>query len=173
MEMRQDFNFVPNRAVLAEKGSKDVNEIDMAAAKSNITVMFTFSASGKVTPPLIIYPLKRMREDIQRSVPLTWGIALSDNGWMTQGIFFRYVTQILYSHLVKENVTLPVILFVDGHKSHINYELSEKCKELGIVLVALYPNATRILQPADVAAFKPIKNEWKKSFARMATKQLF
>lgn len=31
---------------------------------------------------------------------------------------------------------------------------------MGIILVALYPNATRILQPADVAAFKPLKNGW-------------
>ena len=34
---------------------------------------------------------------------------------------------------------------------------------LDIILIALYPNATRILQPADVSAFKPIKNGWKKA----------
>nr|CAI5829451.1 unnamed protein product [Callosobruchus analis] len=36
--------------------------------------------------------------------------------------------------------------------------------ESGFVLcpqAALYPNATRILQPADVACFKPLKNAWK------------
>lgn len=36
------------------------------------------------------------------------------------------------------------------------------CKELQIILIALYRNATRILQPANVSAFRPIKNDWKK-----------
>lgn len=33
---------------------------------------------------------------------------------------------------------------------------------MGIILIALYPNATRILQPADVAAFEPLKTGWQK-----------
>lgn len=32
---------------------------------------------------------------------------------------------------------------------------------MGIELIALYPNATRILQPADVAVFRPVKAAWK------------
>lgn len=30
------------------------------------------------------------------------------------------------------------------------------------ILIALYPNATRLLQPADVSAFKPLKNDGKR-----------
>jgi hypothetical protein len=40
--------------------------------------------------------------------------------------------------------------------------VSELCKQLKIILIALYPNTTRILQPADVSAFKPMKSFWKK-----------
>ncbi|KAG5868270.1 hypothetical protein JTB14_032985 [Gonioctena quinquepunctata] len=36
-------------------------------------------------------------------------------------------------------------------------------KEDKIILVSLYPNATRILHPADVSSFKPLKNAWKKA----------
>lgn len=53
-------------------------------------------------------------------------------------------------------------MFVDGHKSHLTYQLSTLCSDLQIILVALYPNSTRILQPADVAAFHPLKEGWKK-----------
>jgi hypothetical protein len=42
--------------VLTPKGAKNIYEIDQAAAKSNITVMFTFAASGNLTPPMLIYP---------------------------------------------------------------------------------------------------------------------
>ncbi|CAH2208581.1 jg15875 [Pararge aegeria aegeria] len=148
--------------VLALKGTRDVYEIDNAPAKCGLTVMFTFSANGAITPPMIIYPLKRNRADIAASVPPEWGVGLSSNGWMNKDLFLQYITNVFYPYLVKENIELPIVLFVDGHKSHINFELSKVCKEMGIILIALYPNATRILQPADVAAFKPIKGAWKK-----------
>src|SRR5699024_5725200 len=50
----------------------------------------------------------------------------------------------------------------DGHSTHMTYQLSDLCSQLKIVLICLYPNATRIFQPADVSAFKPIKSGWKK-----------
>lgn len=153
------FQLCPKQGkVLAQKGAPDVYEVDMAPAKSSITVMFTFSASGTITPPMVIYPLKRMRAEIRESVPSHWGLSISETGWMTKEIFYQYITNVLHPYLISQYVVFPVILFLDGHKSHINYDLSLKCKELGIVLIALYPNATRILQPADVAAFRPIKN---------------
>lgn len=57
----------------------------------------------------------------------------------------------------------PIVLFVDGHSTHLTFNLSKLCYDLKIILIALYPNSTRILQPADVSAFKPIKNGWKKA----------
>ncbi|KAK9744320.1 DDE superfamily endonuclease [Popillia japonica] len=40
---------------------------------------------------------------------------------------------------------------------------SDFCKENSIELVALYPNATQILQPMDVTVFHPLKESWKKA----------
>lgn len=34
------------------------------------------------------------------------------------------------------------------------------------IRIALYPNATRLLQPADVSAFKLLKNGWKRGVSR-------
>jgi hypothetical protein len=50
-----------------------------------------------------------------------------------------------------------VLYLVDGHRSHLTFNVSKFCAENGIILFALYPNATHILQPADVALFKPRK----------------
>jgi len=55
------------------------------------------------------------------------------------------------------------VVFVDGHKSHLTYELSVLCNKLKIDVIALSPNATRILQPADVAVFRPVKMYWRKA----------
>lgn len=158
------FQICPNTGkVLACKGDKNVYAVESGASKENLTVMFSFSASGKVCPPMIIYPYKRIPEKVALSVPTGWGIAKSDNGWMTAEIFFEYVANVFYPYLEKENINLPVIFFVDGHRTHLTYEISKLCSRLKIELIALYPNATRILQPADVSVFRPIKLAWKKA----------
>ncbi|KAJ8917899.1 hypothetical protein NQ315_002591 [Exocentrus adspersus] len=149
--------------VLAPKGTKNVYEVDRAVAKSNLTVMFTFSAAGDTIPPMIIYPYKRLPKPIFDSVPKEWGIGLSDNGWMKSEVFFEYISLVLHPYLLKKNIQFPIILFVDGHKTHLTFQLSKLCIKLNIILIALYPNATRILQPADVGVFKPVKNMWKRA----------
>lgn len=158
-----NFQLCPkNKNVLAPKGARNVYEVDVGQAKTNLTVLFTFSASGTTTPPMIIYPYKRLPSEIAASVPAGWGIGVSDNGWMKTEIFFEYLANIFYPYLVRQNIDFPVILFVDGHSTHLNYKISELCTKLKIVLICLYQNSTRILQPADVAAFKPLKSHWKK-----------
>ncbi|XP_072389495.1 uncharacterized protein [Diabrotica undecimpunctata] len=125
--------------------------MDQGTAKANLTAMFAFSAAGSVTPPIIIYPYRRLPVAVAKSVPDTWEIGTSDNGWMKSKLFVDYISNILHPHLCKNEIQFLVILFVDGHKTHMSYELSTLCTRLQIILIALYPNATRILQPADVS----------------------
>lgn len=65
-----------------------------------------------------------------------------------------------YKWLQDQGCTFPVIVFVDGHKSHLTYHLSLFCSQNGIILIALPPNCTHIMQPLDVALFGPVKKEW-------------
>lgn len=167
------FNLCPkNSTVLAPRGSKNVYEVEHASPKQNITVLFTFSADGKVTPPMIIFPGKRLRTELYESVPETWGIGQSDTGWMKAELFNDYIVKVFHPYLISNNITVPVILFIDGHASHLTYEVSELCKTRDIILICLYPNSTRILQPADVAAFKPIKTGWKKGVLKWRREHL-
>lgn len=41
-------------------------------------------------------------------------------------------------------------------------QTSQFCEKNGIILVALLPNATHILQPMDVAVFRSLKEPWRK-----------
>jgi hypothetical protein len=149
-----------NKKVLAPKGTRNVYEIHHP--KNNITVMFTFSASGDVTPPMVIYAYKRLPSDILKSVPDEWGLGCSDNGWMKNQLFYEYIENVFHPYLKRKAIKFPVLLFVDGHCTHLTYEIGELCSKVQIILVALYPNSTRIMQPADVAVFKPLKEGWKK-----------
>lgn len=74
------FQLSPNMGkVLAPRGSKNVYELEQGAGKFNITVMFTFSASGIITPPMIVYAYKRLPLSIAESVPKDWGIGNANN----------------------------------------------------------------------------------------------
>ncbi|XP_050502336.1 uncharacterized protein LOC126881802 [Diabrotica virgifera virgifera] len=144
------------------KGSRNVYEIEHNP-KVNLTVMFTFSAIGNILPPMIIYPHKRLPNDILSAVPNSWGIGLTENGWMDNKNFYAYIGNIFNPYLDRNNITRPVMFFVDGHKTHLTVQTSQLCTDLKIILVALYPNATRLMPPADVAAFKPLKTFWNKA----------
>lgn len=140
------FNICPKSGkVLAEKGSRNVNQIEKAPAKENITVMLTFSTSSHVCYPMIIYPYKRIPDKVTLSVPSGWGIGRSDSGWMTAAVFHDFIVNCFYKEILNKNIQRPIILFVDGHKTHITIEVWELCRSLQIHLIALYPNATRIL----------------------------
>lgn len=157
------FSLCPKtKAVLAPKGCKDVYEVSVGNPKENLTVMFVFSAAGVMCHPMVVYNYKRLPQNILNSVPTDWGIGLSDSGWMKSETFYEFIANIFHPFLLQNNIKLPVILFVDGHKSHLTYQLSTLCSDLQIILIALYPNSTRILQPADVAAFRPLKEGWKR-----------
>jgi len=147
--------------VLGPKKMNNFYEIAKNSEKENITVLCTYSADGSVLPPMIIYPYKRIPNYIYQSVPGNWGIGRSDSGWMVSATFYEYIANIMYPWLVDNEVKFPVILYLDGHKSHLSLELSEFCTEKKIILYCLPPNATHILQPCDVSIFKPLKSYWK------------
>lgn len=139
---------------------RNVYDIEHGNSKENITALMTFSAAGHVVTPLIVYPYVRIPNDIRETIPDGFAIDKSANGWMNSDVFCAFIKDTFYADLVKNNVKFPVVLFVDGHTSHVSYKASEMCNELQIILVCLYPNATRILQPADVSVFKPLKSGW-------------
>ncbi|XP_035903113.1 uncharacterized protein LOC118507920 [Anopheles stephensi] len=149
------------KEVLAQKGSRNVYEIEKAPAKQNITVMISFNACGFAVDPHVIFPGQRLKRDILQGFPSTWGVGHSERGWMDSKNYRLYIEKVFHPCLVKKGVTFPVILFVDGHISHKSIEVADVCQSLGIILIALYPNTTHITQPADIAVFKPLKDAWR------------
>lgn len=82
---------------------------------------------------------------------------------MKSDVFYEYVANGLHQWILDQNIKKPVIFFVDGHRSHMSIELSQFCDDSSIILYALPPNATHIMQPADVAVFKPLKEYWRQA----------
>lgn len=147
--------------VMGPKNYKDFYNIAPGKEKESITVLANFSASGKKVPPMIVFPYKRIPRDVCESVPPTYFIGRSDSGWMVAPTFYEYVANCFFPWLQENGIQLPILLLLDGHKSHINLELSKFCSEKQIIVYGLLPNATNILQPCDLGVFRPLKAAWK------------
>lgn len=152
-----------NDKVLVRKGEKAVYSFINNDEKECLTTLVMCSASGELPPPMIVYSYKRVPKAVIDKIPPQWGVGRSENGWMTGETFYEYVANIFHPWLVTNKIEMPVILFVDGHTSHLTMAVSEFCGKNEIVLISFIANATHILQPLDVAVFRPLKMEWKKS----------
>ncbi|XP_072389487.1 uncharacterized protein [Diabrotica undecimpunctata] len=151
-----------NDKVLVKKGERTVYSFINNDEKECLTTLLTCNAAGQFAPPMIVYSYQRVPRNIVEKVPAGWGIGRSDNGWMTGETFFEYIANVFHPWLMKEEVPLPVILFFDGHSSHLTLAVSEFASKNGIILICLLANSTHILQPLDVCVFRPMKAEWKK-----------
>lgn len=151
------------KSVLAKKGSKVVFNRIGNDEKECLTVLINANAEGTLAPPIVLYAYKRLPISITEKMPKGWGLGRTDSGWMTGEAFYEYVANVFHPWLVKSKVKLPVLFFVDGHVSHLSLNVTEFCKSNGIILVALLPNATHIIQPMDVCLFGPLKKAWLKT----------
>lgn len=145
--------------VLAEKG-KAVYDV-AGNEKENVTTLFNVNAAGEFAPSLTIFKYEQLPKICVDSAPKDWGIGKSENGWMTSESFYEYFTNVFYPFLLKSEIQLPVIVFLDGHVSHMSIHLSKFCKDKQIILCCFPPHSTHILQPLDVSFFFPLKQRWK------------
>ena len=147
--------------VLAKKGSQVVY-LQANNEKSGVTLLHCFNAKGEYPRPLILFKGKTRNSALANSVPQELTVDFTDSGWMQASALLRYIRDIFVPWLQEKGLNNDkVVLTFDGHRSHINYELSRFCLENKIELLCFFPNATHILQPADVGIFGPLKGAWK------------
>jgi len=81
---------------------------------------------------------------------------------MTGETFCQYLVH-LHEFLVKKDILDPtgntrkVLLYVDGHSSHVDMQAADYCLQNGIILVCVVSNATHLCQPLDVGVKGPLK----------------
>lgn len=155
-----------NDYVLGPRGENVYSE-SANSDKENCTTLMTVNAAGETFTPLTLYQYKRLPNSVIQAAPPAWAIGKTDSGWMNAESFYEQIANVFYPELKRKEenneLSFPVIVFLDGHKSHLSLSLSHFCRDKKIILVALYPNSTHILQPLDVAVFGPMKRNWKRT----------
>ena len=151
-----------NGRAVVPKGTKNVYEVKNGSEKEGITVMAGFSADGMTVTPQIIYPFERVPATIRTTFPSTMHLSNRKSGWNNGIVFLEYISDVFHPYITKNQIQLPVILFIDGHSSHLTLDVYKTCEDMNIILIKLFPNATFLMQPADVSCFKSLKVIWKK-----------
>lgn len=128
--------------------------------------MCAFTANGYKLKPYLIFAYERIPKTFRDTFPHDKAVLQnSSNGWMDTERCVKFLEHVS-CEMKSQGNNLPeekIILFWDGHASHMSLQVCEKAKELGIVLVALYPNATFLIQPCDVAVFRSLKSHWRET----------
>ena len=82
---------------------------------------------------------------------------------MTSDAFFEWFFQLFIPNLKEGGVEFPVIVFMDGHTSHLSYFVVKCAQENNVILFCFPLHNSHILQPLDVSVFGPLKQFWNKS----------
>ena len=126
----------------------------------HITMLCAASAAGLPLPPMIIYFKSFPGGQYRFDGPDDALYVKSESGWIDAELFLTWMKKIFLRHIV---VQRPVLLFIDGHKSHVNLDVIDLCRQNDIILFCLPPHTTHALQPLDVAVFKSLKDNYSKT----------
>ena len=77
--------------ILAKSGKRSVGKIVSAERGQLMTVIVSCSAAGHYIPPLLIWPRKRMAEQLMKGTPPDSIGAVSDSGWTDGNIFLVWL----------------------------------------------------------------------------------
>ena len=88
---------------------------------------------------------------------------VSESGWMEKENYESWFEKMFLPAVKHLTESGPVVLFFDGHHSHISIRLIELSRSKNVHLVLLPSNTTHVLQPLDVGVYGPIKQAWKTS----------
>ncbi|CAN0295836.1 unnamed protein product, partial [Ectocarpus fasciculatus] len=147
--------------VIAESGQKVVGAM-RSNSRENVTVVVTISAAGATLAPWIIYKGQRLQADWVkgRNGPPNARLAVTDSSFMQGTVFVNYIRdfhrQLLDRGLINGT---PHVLVLDGHASHVTYEVIKLARDLNIVLYQIPSHSSHVVQPLDVGSFGSFKRE--------------
>ena len=118
------------------------------------------SAAGFPLPPMIIYPKAYPGGAYTFAGPDDALNGKSESGYVDSELFIKWMEKIFLKFAVPER---PIILFIDGHKSHVTLDVVDMARNNDVILFCLPPHTTHALQPLDVAVFKSFKNHFSKA----------
>ncbi|XP_047141250.1 uncharacterized protein LOC101238262 [Hydra vulgaris] len=141
--------------VLATKDVRQVGKITSAERGTTVTVICAMNASGSYIPPMLIFPRKRLIDQLMKGAPPGSIGGASASGWTDSTLFLKWLEH--FALHTSASISNLKLLIVDGHHSHKTLEAIDFCRDHGIAMITLPPHCTHKMQPLDQTFFKPLK----------------
>ena len=127
--------------VVASKGVRQVAKMTSGERGATVTVICAVSAAGAYLPPFMIFPRKRMVDQLMKGAPPQSVGYASASGWTDAGLFLKWMEHfVLYTNASTQNRHLIVS---DGHHSHKTLDAVNYARTHGIGLITLPPHSSR------------------------------
>jgi hypothetical protein len=138
--------------------SKNGREVFIPNANNRelVTLVECICASGHAIPPMVIIKAATIMEHWVVDLPDDVLISVSDSGYSNDSLALEWIKH--FDKMTKKRtVGRWRLLLVDGHGSHETKEFAKYAEDNCIILFALPPHTTHLLQPLDVGCFQPLK----------------
>jgi transposase-like protein len=149
----------PNK-IIARKGKHNVGQLTSAEKGKTVTAVCCMSAIGMFVPPLLIFPRARMKPVLMDNAPVGAVGVPNKSGWISEAIFTQWFQHFIDT-VQPQSRPQPVLLLMDGHKSHTaNLDVVELATKNNVVLLVLPSHCTHRLQPLDISFFKSLNTNY-------------
>lgn len=117
--------------------------------------------------PSIIFKGKSVQTSWFEDCAPDWVYTTSENGWTSNRVAMGWLNDIFMPE-TQRSPTVPRLLLMDGHDSHVDIAFQYACRMVEIHVVILPPHLSHVLQPLDLAVFSPLKNRYRRTIADLA-----
>ena len=155
-----------SKKVLSRRGERNIHETGGGSGREYVTVLGCGAADGTRLPPYVVYKGKNLWSSWTMGGPAGTLYTASESGWMERPNFLDWFKKLFLSAVSGLLESGPVLLFIDGHLSHISLQLIRLARERGVMLLCLPSHTTHALQPLDVGVYGPLKGCWGKILKR-------
>ena len=143
-----------------KRGTKYPEKI-MDSSKVAFSKMFTGNAEGHVLPPYVVYKSVHLYDQWVEGGSPGARYNRSQSGWFDETTFTDWFFKMILPKL--RRLEGRKVLIGDNLSSHLSDAVIKACSQNNIAFVCLYPKATHLVQPLDVAWFAPLKKVWRKT----------
>jgi hypothetical protein len=133
--------------------------VDNPENRLSITVFEAINAEGYALPECIIIPGKLHMDSWYINLEPNALVIVNDSGYTNENIAIKYMLHFIQQtneYMGKPEETR--LLVIDGHDSHKSEQFLTMPEEHNIIVCALPPHATHLLQPLDVKVFQQCKH---------------
>ena len=128
--------------------------------RSSPTVLALLALLVSLSRPYIVLARKTLNQSITHGEVPGTRYGLSKSGWMDLILFSTWFKEHFLPYAPSAR---PLLLLIDGHKSHFCPDMIKLAANEGVIIFALPPNTTHLCQPLDKGPFAPLKVAWRKA----------